>query len=50
MTSRGRSEDTYRVIFPKDSDEGDRLMLIAACFMVDYAQYDGAKPGAQSMS
>jgi len=49
MTSRGRAEDTYRVIFPRDSDEMDRLMLIAACFMVDYAQYDGAKPGVAPM-
>jgi len=50
ITSRGRDEDTYRLIFPKDSDEMDRLMLVAATFLVDYSQFDNIKPSSQQMS
>jgi len=57
MTSRGRTEDTYRLVFPKDASEQDRLLLIGATFLVDYTLYDSpepsahdsAKPGEQAM-
>jgi len=55
MTSMGRKEDTYRLIFPKEASEQDRLLLIGATFLVDYTLFDepvrhsSGKPGEQAM-
>jgi hypothetical protein len=57
MASKGRVEDTYRLVFPKDASEQDRLLLIGATFLVDYtlyddpapASHDSSKPGQQAM-
>lgn len=31
--------DTYDIQFPKDSDHNDRLLMIAACLMLDQAYF-----------
>lgn len=57
MTSKGRSEDTYRLVFPKEATEQERLLLIGATFLVDYtlfdqpeaSAHDSRKPGEQAM-
>jgi hypothetical protein len=57
MTSKGRAEDTYRLEFPAEASEQDRLLLVGATFLVDYALYDqpeaqahdSHKPGEQAM-
>jgi len=57
MTSKGRSEDTYRLVFPKEASEQERLLLIGATFLVDYtlfdqpaeSAHDSSKPGEQAM-
>jgi hypothetical protein len=57
MTSKGRSEDTYRLVFPKEASESDRVLLIGATFLVDYTLFDqpsesahnSDKPGEQAM-
>jgi hypothetical protein len=57
MASKGRAEDTYRLVFPKDASESERLLLIGATFLVDYTLYDdpapeshdSSKPGQQAM-
>jgi uncharacterized protein YxjI len=57
MTSKGRAEDTYKLVFPKEASEQDRLLLVGATFLVDYTLYDqpevqahdSHKPGEQAM-
>jgi acyl-CoA-binding protein len=57
MTSKGRAEDTYRLVFPKEASEQERVLLVGATFLVDYtlfdqpaeADHDSRKPGEQAM-
>lgn len=43
INSRAREEDTYRVLFPADATDQERLLLLGATFLVDYALYDAPK-------
>jgi len=40
LTTPGRQEDVYKLVFPTGASEEERVLLLAGAFLVDYALHD----------